>query len=133
MKIRQYTEYKEEEILKLYRKTGWSAYTDDPLTLSLGFEHSLLVLAAYEDDELLGILRAVGDGFTVIFIQDILVRPESQRQGVGTALVKALIERYPNVRQIQLTSDSTPEARAFYESLGFCELTEIGCCGFMKR
>lgn len=132
MKIREYTEYKEEEILKLYRETGWSAYTDDPRTLSLGFEHSLLVLAAYEGDELMGILRAVGDGFTVVFIQDILVRPGNRRQGVGTALVKELLERYPSVRQIQLTSDSTPDARAFYESLGFRELTEMGCCGFMK-
>ncbi|MBQ1709880.1 MAG: GNAT family N-acetyltransferase, partial [Treponema sp.] len=61
-----------------------------------GFEHSLLLLAAYENDDLLGIVRAVGDGFTVVFIQDILVFPEKQRQGVGTALLKAVLEWYPD-------------------------------------
>ena len=29
-------------------------------------------MAAYEDDRLLGIIRAVGDGATIVFIQDIL-------------------------------------------------------------
>ena len=100
--------------------------------LRKGFENSLLVLAAYEDGELIGILRAVGDGYTVVFIQDILVIPEKQRQGVGTALVKAALERFPRVRQIELTTDNKPETAAFYKSLGFFEFSEIGCCGFMK-
>jgi GNAT superfamily N-acetyltransferase len=100
--------------------------------LRKGFENSLLVLAAYEDGELIGLLRAVGDGYTVVFIQDILVIPEKQRQGVGTALVKAALEKFPGVRQIELTTDNKPETAAFYKSLGFFEFSEIGCCGFMK-
>ena len=100
--------------------------------LEQGYRNSLLVLAAYEKDDLLGIVRVVGDGFTVVFIQDILVFPEKQRQGVGTALLEAVLERYPSVRQIQLTTDNTPQATAFYKSMGFTDLSEIGCCGFMK-
>lgn len=48
----------------------------------------MLVLAAYEGEELIGIIRTVGDGATIVFIQDILVYPNKQRHGVGTALVK---------------------------------------------
>ena len=121
MEIRNYSTYNEKEILKLYSSVGWTAYTDEPQALKLGFQNSLLVLAAYEGEELLGIIRVVGDGVTVVFIQDLLVFPEKQRKGIGTALVKAVLERYPTVRQIELTTDQSPETAAFYESLGFCE------------
>lgn len=92
-----------------------------------------MVLGAYENGELLGIIRAVGDGFTIIFIQDILVYPRYQRKGIGTALLKAVLERYPNVRQIELTTDNTHKTISFYKALGFSEFSEIGCCGFMRR
>ena len=132
MEIREYTEYSEDEILRLYSEVGWTAYTENKDALRRGFENSLAVLGAYENGELIGIIRAVGDGATVVFVQDILVRPHKQRQGVGTALLNAVLERYPDVRQIELTTDNTPETAAFYRSLGFSEFSEMGCCGFMR-
>ncbi len=48
MEIREYTEYRAEEILPLYAAVGWTAYTDEPSVLERGFRSSLLVLAAYE-------------------------------------------------------------------------------------
>lgn len=132
MEIREYTEYREEEILRLYTEVGWTAYTKDMSALEQGYKHSLLVLSAYENEELLGIVRAVGDGHTIVFVQDILVFPEKQRQGVGTALLKAVLDRYLDVRQIELVTDNTPKTVAFYKSLGFSELSEIGCCGFVR-
>ena len=131
MEIREYTEYREEEILRLYTAVGWTAYTDNPDTLEQGFCHSLLTLAAYEGDELIGLIRAVGDGSTIVFIQDLLVDPAHQRQGIATALVRAVLARYPDVRQVELVTDNTPRTIAFYRSLGFTEFSEIGCCGFM--
>ena len=130
--IREYPTYNEAEILSLYASVGWTAYTDHPETLRKGFENSLLTLAAYEGDELLGILRAVGDGHTIVFIQDILVFPAHQRRGVGSALIQAALARFPHVRQIELATDNTPKTVAFYKSPGFKEMSELGCCGFMK-
>lgn len=92
----------------------------------------MLVLAAYEGEELLGIIRTVGDGVTIVFVQDILVFPDKQRQGIGTALLKVILNRYSKVRQIELATDNTPQTVAFYKSMGFSEMSEIGCCGFMK-
>lgn len=132
MMIKEYSQFKEAEIRRLYSSVGWTAYTEDMDALCRGFINSLLTLAAYEDDELIGILRAVGDGETIVFIQDILVLPEKQRTGVGSALVSALLERFPRVRQIELMTDNTPSTVAFYRALGFKELGEIGCCGFWK-
>lgn len=132
MEIKEYRNYKAEEIRQLYTEVGWTAYTENMSVLEQGYKNSLLVLAAYENDELLGIIRIVGDGFTIIFVQDILVFPREQRKGVGTALMKAVLDRYPDVRQIELATDNTSKTVAFYKSLGFTEFSEMGCCGFMR-
>ena len=66
-----------------------------------------------------------------MFIQDILVAPERQRRGIGTALLRAVLERFNGVRQIELTTDDTPETAAFYRSLGFADFASLGCRGFM--
>ena len=132
MEIRQYRNYNEKEILDLYTAVGWTAYTENPEALRRGYENSLLVLGAYEDDNLLGIIRSVGDGATVVFIQDILVFPAHQRKGVGSALLQAVLDRYAGVRQIELVTDNTEKTVAFYQSMGFHDLSELGCRGFMK-
>ena len=132
MEIRAYTEYNEAEILGLYASVGWTAYTDDPAALRNGFANSLLTLAAYEEAALAGLIRVVGDGHTIVFVQDILVRPQFQRRGIGSVLLQAVLNRYAGVWQIELFTDDTPETAAFYRSMGFRELTELGCRGFMK-
>ena len=109
MEIREYLNYNEAEIRQLYSEVGWTAYTENMPVLELGYKNSLLVLAAYEKEALLGIIRVVGDGFTIVFVQDILVFPREQRKGVGTALLKAVLDRYPDVRQIELATDDTPK------------------------
>lgn len=132
MDIREYKTYDETEILGLYASVGWTAYTEQPESLRRGFEASLLVLAAYEDGALVGLIRVVGDGQTIVFVQDILVHPSCQRRGIGTALLKEVLKRYSHVRQIELTTDDTPKTRAFYESVGFRTMASLGCCGFMR-
>ena len=132
MDIREYKTYDETEILGLYASVGWTAYTEQPESLRRGFEASLLVLAGYEDGALVGLIRVVGDGQTIVFVQDILVHPSCQRRGIGTALLKEVLKRYSHVRQIELTTDDTPKTRAFYESVGFRTMASLGCCGFMK-
>lgn len=132
MEIREYRTYNEKEILSLYASVGWTAYTEQPDVLRNGFEKSMLTMAAYKDEQLMGIIRVVGDGHTIVFVQDILVFPEHQHKGVGTALMQAILDRYSHVRQIELATDNTPKTIAFYKSMGFREMSEIGCCGFMR-
>ena len=132
MEIIEYQTYREEEILPLYASVGWTAYTDAPNVLHRGFERSLLTLAAYEGETLVGLARAVGDGETVVLMQDLLVFPQYQRRGIGTALMRAMMERFANVRQFQLLTDDTEKTLAFYRSLGLRELSAFGCRGFMR-
>ena len=132
MTIKPYTHYNAHEILPLYEAVGWSNYYEHPEILSKAYAGSLCTLAAYEEGKLIGLIRAVGDGHSILFVQDILVYPEFQRRGIGTALMQALLQRYPHMYQIELATDTSDKNIAFYKSLGFQPLHEIGCCGFMK-
>ena len=131
MKICDY-EFDLDEITELYSAVGWTNYTRDPEFLRKAFAGSLCVLGAYEDSGLAGFIRAVGDGASILYIQDIVVRSDMQRKGIGTALVRALLERYPDVYQTVLMTDDTETSVRFYESLGFSAVSDLNCKAFVK-
>ena len=65
-------------------------------------------------------------------MQDLLVLPQHQRLGIGTALMRAMMDRFANVRQFQLLTDDTEKTLAFYRSLGLHDISSLGCQGFMR-
>lgn len=130
--ISEYVDYNEREILPLYESVGWQNYTQRPQMLKEAYAHSLKIYAAYVNNKLAGIIRVVGDGASVVFVQDLLVYPECQRQGIGTALLKMIMEEYQNVYQMHLMTDNTEKTIAFYQSLGFMMNTDMNCRAFSK-
>jgi ribosomal protein S18 acetylase RimI-like enzyme len=54
-----------------------------------------------------------------LFIQDILINPGFQRQGIGRELLSNCLERYQHVRMKVLITDDEERQKKFYESLGF--------------
>ena len=118
------------EVLALYKSVGWSMYTRDPARFERALTHSLMVLGAYEGKQLVGLIRAVGDGETILFIQDLLVLPEYQRRGIGKQLIEALLARFPEVRQRVLLTDDDPKTRNFYKAAGFVESQQMGVIAF---
>lgn len=121
-----------EAILPLYEAVGWTNYTQNPTMLKEAYENSLHILVALnEEDKLVGVLRAVGDGASILFIQDILVYPAYQHQGIGTKLLQMTLEKYKNVYQIQLATDDLTKTVSFYESNGFTSLTSLNCVSFI--
>ena len=130
--VKEYMDYNEQEILSLYESVGWDNYTKNPQMLKEAYLHSLRIYAAYVDNKPVGIVRVVGDGSSVVFVQDLLVSPEYQRQGIGTALLKAIMEEYRGVYQLHLLTDNTEKTVAFYKSLGFVMDTDINCRAFSK-
>ena len=123
-----------EEILPLYEVVGWTNYTTNPTMLKNALEHSLFLISARDEDgKLVGFLRAVGDGYSILYIQDIIVLPEYQRQGIGTQLFRQTLEHFNEVYQIILTTDSELKTIAFYEANGFTALSKYGCISFMAN
>ncbi|RIK15143.1 MAG: GNAT family N-acetyltransferase [Acidobacteria bacterium] len=115
-----------EELVELYDAVGWTAYTSDPDLLEAALVGSSRVVSARYGDQLLGLARVISDGATIAYLQDVLVRPELQREGVGRQLVQAALEPYADCRQKVLLTDDEPRQRKFYESLGFTEIRDEG-------
>lgn len=130
--IKEYGEYRESEILSLYRSVEWTNYTDNPDMLKNAYANSLKILGAYADGQLLGIIRVVGDGCSIVFIQDLLVFPEHQHKGIGTALISQILALYQTVYQKSLLTDNAEKTIRFYQSAGFQMDTDIGCRAFIK-
>ncbi len=133
MVIRELASLELDTLLDLYESVGWTNYTRAPEMLLKAYENSLLALGAYDGGRLAGVIRAVGDGFSLVFIQDLLVYPEHQRRGIGTQLMRELMSRFPDVYQMELMTDNTAKTAAFYRSLGFVRVDDIGCCAFIKK
>jgi GNAT superfamily N-acetyltransferase len=114
------------ELTDLYGSVGWTAYTSAPAVLSAAVAGSSFVVVARRGGRLVGLARAISDDATICYLQDVLVRPEEQRGGVGRALVTAVLDRYATVRQKVLLTDDEPGQRRFYESLGYAETRDLG-------
>ena len=118
-----------EDILHLYQAVGWTNYTNQPQMLEQALSHSLVIYLALDDDAVVGLIRLIGDGFSSVFVQDLIVLPSYQRQGIGSALMKEALEDYKEVYQVQLVTEETEKNVGFYRSLGFEVLSTYDCIG----
>lgn len=130
--IKEYTEYNHDEIMNLYTSVGWTNYTNNPEMLANAYKNSLKIFGAYEEEKLLGIIRLVGDGYSIVYIQDILILPEYQHKGIGSALMKKALDTYSHVYQKVLLTDNTEKTISFYKAMGFEMDTDINCRAFFK-
>lgn len=59
-----------ENVKALYEDAQWTLYTKDMPRLMQAIDQSLSVITAWDRDRLVGLIRVVGDGLTIIYIQD---------------------------------------------------------------
>ncbi|MGN6714217.1 GNAT family N-acetyltransferase [Anaerocolumna jejuensis] len=121
-----------QELVNLYKDAGWSNYTKDTALLVNAYKNSLFVLAVWDNSKLIGIIRVVGDGYSILYIQDLLVLKEYQHMGIGSRLLKEVMDKYKNVYQTVLLSDNEPKTKAFYQKMGLVSSDTYGCISFVK-
>jgi len=96
---------------------GWKKpYSpEDYLRILRGSDY---VVLAIDDDagRVVGRITAIADGLQTAFIQILEVLPEYQRQGIGTELVRRMLDLVKNYPCVDLTCD--PELQPFYERFG---------------
>ena len=109
----------------------WTLLSKSSLKLKTAVKASLWQLAVYDEDELVAYIRLVGDGHSVLLVQDLLVRPDHQRQGIGRKLLTEALATFPTVYQRLLVTERSEKNLAFYQSLGFVELSEQACTGMI--
>ena len=120
-----------EAVLHLYQAVGWTNYTHQPEMLEQALSHSLVIYVALDGDAVVGLIRLVGDGFSSVFVQDLIVLPSYQRQGIGSSLMKQALEDYKDAYQVQLVTDQTERTLGFYRSMGFEILSTYNCTGMI--
>ena len=120
-----------DDVLHLYQAVGWTNYTNQPQMLEQAMSHSLANYLARDGEKIVGLVRLVGDGFSSVFVQDLIVLPIYQRQGIGSNLMKEALSDYKDAYQIQLATEQTEKTLDFYRSLGFETLSTYDCTGMI--
>ena len=119
--------YKDErpdpgQYMQLFSTTGWNdEYKVGVDELAGVLAGSLYVIAAFDGDDLVGMGRVVTDGVMHAMLYDVIVKPSHQNQGIGSTILKKLIERCKEagVREIQLFS--ARGKAPFYRKRGFLD------------
>ena len=120
-----------EDVLHLYQAVGWTNYTNQPQMLEQALPHSLVVYLAFDGEKIVGLIRLVGDGFSSVLVQDLIVLPNYQHQGIGSALMKESLEDFKEAYQVQLATEQTEKNVGFYRSMGFETLSTYDCTGMI--
>ena len=118
-----------EDVLHLYQAVGWTNYTHQPQMLEQALSHSLVIYLALDGDAVVGLIRLVGEGFSSVFVQDLIVLPSYQRQGIGSSLMKEALKDYKDAYQVQLVTEETERTLEFYRFMGFETLSTYDCTG----
>jgi GNAT superfamily N-acetyltransferase len=118
----QYT-YKipnKSEFYPLYIATGWNESLNlSPEDLEQAIGNSFCVVSVYEKDQLIGFGRVVSDGVVYATINDVMVAPMWQSQGIGSAIIRKLVNKceMADIHSIHLFA--AKGAESFYKHLGF--------------
>lgn len=113
-----------EEYAALRASAGWPAICEEQARA--GLAGSRFVVVAKDGGRSVGLARVVTDGGFVAYLADVLVLPEYQRRGIGSAMVGRLVslvragmkEGY----RVNFVLLSATGKESFYERLGFKKL-----------
>ena len=87
-----------------------------PDRLRRAAESSYVVCSVYKGNRIVGFGRAISDGEYQSAIYDMAVFPEDQGQGIGKAIIEALLNRLPKGVIMLYTA---PGKSGFYKKFGF--------------
>ena len=115
----EYRETKEvdlDQLVALIGTAGWIR-GDDRARLARQVSGALWVVSAWDGARLVGFARAVSDGVAFAYLADVYVHESARGAGLGTALVRSMIEDGPgrDFRWVLFTQD----AHGLYERFGF--------------
>jgi len=110
-----------EEFSILRKKIGWGEVSLNLVEVSLN--NSLFHVVIRDKSQLIGMGRVVGDGAMYFYVQDVVVDPNYQNSGVGSALM----DQIENYLSIAAKKGSTigllaaKEKEAFYTRYGYTQ------------
>lgn len=105
------------EFAQLFASSGIHRPVNDLPRLQKMLEHSDILWTAWENNQLVGIARALTDFSYACYLSDLAVAKEYQKQGIGHKLIEKLYSQLgPDVSLVLLAA---PSALDYYPKVGF--------------
>ncbi|MEM0965192.1 MAG: GNAT family N-acetyltransferase [Verrucomicrobiota bacterium] len=109
-----------EEFIDLIESVGWSRYTNRK-AIPDALNGTLVSYVATCGQSVVGMGRLIGDGYRFVYIQDLVVHPDHQRRGVGSAVMDRIVDyinrNCPKKTYVHLFT--TKKDSPFYSRYGF--------------
>ena len=116
----KYTEEKkftQEQVQKLFLSVGWTS-GNYPKRLYKALMNSSTVLTAWDEEELVGLIRVLDDTEMLAQIHYVLVHPDHQGKGIAGTMLEHVKEKYKDFMYIDVMPEDKKNV-PFYEKHGF--------------
>lgn len=107
------------KLVALYKGVRWLHYTV-PDKLHAAYRDSDSVVTAWDGERLVGAGRALTDGHFNVYFPDIVVDPEYRDQGIASAIMARMMEKYKGIFNITAVAEDLKSEKFFWR----CGLTD---------
>ncbi len=108
-----------DQVIALYKSSTLGARrpVDNPEVFQGMLDNANIVITAWDNNQLVGIARALSDLVYVTYLADLVVHENYQQQGIGKQLIDLTqAQAAPDCMLVLL---SAPQANDYYPKLGF--------------
>lgn len=117
-----------EEYNYLFDIVGWGSYPKEISKKALS--NNIYSVSIYDNDNIVGYGRLIGDGIIFLYIHDIMVKPEYQGKGIGKTIMQKLLSKVEELRKenpdLLLYLGASKGKEDFYRKCGFITREEAG-------
>ena len=106
-----------DQVIALYEDSGLPRPTTDKQRIRKMYEHSNLIVTAWDKTKLVGVSRSITDWAWSCYLADLAVSPEYKKSGIGKKLIELTKEKVGD--QVMILLLSVPTAMTYYPKVGF--------------
>lgn len=110
-----------KEFNLLYDLVGWGSYDDKISKRAL--DNTYYSVSIYDDEKIVGYGRIIGDTICFMYIQDVMVDPMYQGNGIGTMVMNKLLSKIYEIKKdntdLRTYLGASKGRESFYERFGF--------------
>jgi GNAT superfamily N-acetyltransferase len=124
VEVRLVRDYPAGPIVRLYETAGWWRAHYDPAHVGpmVRGSHAFAVAVDPATGETVGMGRAISDGASDAYVQDVVVAPAYRGRGIGRRIVASLLERCAADGILWVGVVAEPGSAPFWERAGFAPL-----------
>ena len=104
------------KLVELFTSVGWKT-AEYPNRLYNAIKNSDCVITAWKNEELVGLISTISDGYINVFITYLLIKPEFQKNKIGTYLMNEICELYKGFGRRIVSTELDKEK--YYNKFGF--------------